>query len=331
MGKILSIAVPSYNVENYLEKALLSYADQRFNEKLEVIIVNDGSTDRTAEIAERFVREYPQIFRLVNKENGGHGSAVNAGLDHATGKYFRIVDGDDWIHTDNMVLLLEKLQEIDTDLVVDEKREVHMVTGQTRHFPIPNYVEKEIPSLFEEICTREDIGSYIMIHTLSVRTELLRQADIHLLEHVFYVDYEYIVKATCLGKTITFLGLEIYQYLVGNVNQSVSSQNYVKRYSHHDAVAKELLRFAENAAYTGRRREYLVRKVDLIIHSHYKIALIFDTDRKRGAARAREFRKYLKAQYPQYERDTRRRYYQALILHYLGYDSEKLDKLMGRI
>lgn len=209
MEKILSIAVPSYNVENYLERALTSYADPRFNGKLEVIIVNDGSTDRTAEIAEGFVKAYPQIFRLVNKANGGHGSAVNAGIDHATGKYFRIVDGDDWVNTENMAVLLEKLQHIDTDLVVDEKREVHMVTGKTQHFPIPDYVEKDVPSAFEEICTRDDIGSYIMIHTLSVRTELLKRADIHLLEHVFYVDYEYIVKATCLGKTITFLGLEI--------------------------------------------------------------------------------------------------------------------------
>lgn len=88
MNTILSVAVPSYNVEQYLNKTLPSYCDERFNDILEVIIVNDGSTDTTAEIAQSYVDRYPRIFKLVNKENGGHGSAVNAGIDNATGKYF---------------------------------------------------------------------------------------------------------------------------------------------------------------------------------------------------------------------------------------------------
>lgn len=328
--KILSIAVPSYNVQDYLEKGLESYADERLKEGLEVLIVDDGSVDATAEIAQRYVERYPEIFRLIRKENGGHGSAVNAGIDHASGRYFRIVDGDDWVNTEHLVTLLQRLDGLDVDMVVDEKREVNMTTGKTEHFPIPDYVQTDKVLSFDEICTREDIGSFIMIHTLTMKTEILKKADIHLLEHVFYVDYEYIVKATCLGKDILFLNLEIYQYLVGNVNQSVSSQNYVKRYLHHDKVIKEMLRFAVRSSCSGARREYLDRKVDLIIHSHYKIALIFNQDRKEGVRQAKQFRTYLRHHYSVYEKHTRRRYYEALILHYAGVDAGKLEKIMGR-
>lgn len=327
---ILSVAVPSYNVEQYLDKGLKSYADDRLRGRLEVLIVNDGSTDKTEEIAKRYVSAYPDIFRLINKENGGHGSAVNAGIDNATGKYFRIIDGDDWIHTDNMVKLLNIMEKSDTDMIVDEKREVHMVTGATQLFPIPEYVKTDKPYDFDEICIREDIGSFIMIHTLSVKTELLKKADIKLLEHIFYVDYEYIVKATCIAKTIMFLGFEVYQYLVGNVNQSVSSANYVKRYSHHEAVTKEMLRFDKASDFTGNRKEYLERKVQLIIHTHFNICLIFDSDRRRGAGRAKAFRSFLKAEYPLYYRKTAKRYYTAYLLHILGFDAERLSKLMGR-
>ena len=330
MGKLLSIAVPCYNVEKYLRKGLESYFDERLKDNLEVLIVNDGSSDSTEKIAREYVEKCPEIFRLINKENGGHGSAVNAGIENAVGKYFRVIDGDDWVHSENLVIFLEKLREIDTDMVIDEKREVHMVTGKTKLFPIPSYVAVDQSCSFEEICTREDIGSYIMIHTLSVKTELLKNNKIKLQEHVFYVDYEFIVKATCLCQTAIFFALEIYQYLVGNVNQSVSSQNYVKRYGHHDIVTKELLRYEKEQGFTGKRGEYLERKVNLIIHTQYNISLIFNKDRRAGRKQAEEFRKFLKENYPDHERKTRKRYYEALILHFLGVDSEKLDKIMGR-
>ena len=174
MGKVLSIAVPSYNVEQYLDKSLTSFSDERFNDKLEVIIVNDGSTDGTEEIANKYVEKYPKIFKLINKENGGHGSAVNTGIQHAEGKYFRIVDGDDWVHTENMVQLLELLETVNTDLVVDEKREVHMVSGDTQYFPLPSKVPAGRALSFESVCKHEELFPYIMLHTLSVKTDLLK-------------------------------------------------------------------------------------------------------------------------------------------------------------
>lgn len=330
MEKILSVAMPSYNVEKYLEKGLDSFCDSRLENRVEVLIVNDGSTDHTPQIAQRYVEKYPKIFRLINKENGGHGSAVNAGIDNAVGKYFRIVDGDDWVVTENLVKLLDILEASESDLVVDEKRDVNMVTGATQLTCLPEYLEKEKIYPFEKVCALKETGVYISIHTLNVKTELLRQNKIYLLEHIFYVDYEYIVKATCSAATIMFAGLEIYQYLVGNVNQSVDSQNYVKRYSHHDKMVKEMLAYASGQSFKGNLREYLDTKIKLVIHSHYKISLIFNKDRKEGMKLAKEFHEFLKVNYPKYYQLTQKRYHKAVLLHYLGVDANKLDKLMGR-
>lgn len=330
MGKILSVAVPSYNVEKYLNKCLTSFADERMNEDLEVLIVNDGSIDNTETIANQYVQAYPDIFRLINKKNGGHGSAVNAGIENATGKYFRIVDGDDWVITENLLKLLETLKKSDADLVVDEKREVHMITGETKFTPLPDYVEKDKLYQFEGVCNLNDIAVYIILHTLSAKTEILKKNHIRLQEHIFYVDYEYIVKTTCASKTIMFTDIEIYQYLVGNANQSVDSQNYVRRFSHHDKVVKELLRYSANVQYTGNIKAYLDRKIQLIINSHYKIALIFDEDRQQGLSRGKAFKKYLQSNYPIYYKKTRKRYWEAVIFHFIGMNAERLDKFMGR-
>ena len=241
MNPILSVAVASYNVEKYLDKCLASFADERFNSLLQVIIVNDGSTDSTQEIAQEYVDKYPKIFQLINKKNGGHGSAVNTGIANAKGKYFRIVDGDDWVDTENMYSLICHLKDCDADLVVDEKREVNMETGNTEFFKLPDSVRFNCEHSFEDVCNIEEISPYIMIHTLSIKTEILRENHIRLLEGIFYVDIEFIIKSTVHAKTIEFLDLEIYQYLVGNVTQSVNFRNYVKRYSHHDRVTKELV------------------------------------------------------------------------------------------
>lgn len=331
MSKILSIAVPSYNVEKYLDKCLTSFSDNRFSGRLDVMIVNDGSTDKTADIASKYVERYPDIFRLINKENGGHGSAVNTGIKNALGKYFRIVDGDDWVHTENMAKLLDLLEIIDTDMVVDEKREVNMETGGTEFFPLPTGTVFDKPLDFAEICNDNDICTYIMLHTLSVKTSLLREHGIKLLEGIFYVDIEYIIKTTMEAKNIQFIDLEIYQYLVGNVNQSVNYKNYVKRFEHHSKVTRELIRYGtEKKVSNPQLKQYLDRRICLLINTHMNIALIYDDDRRRGCQRAAEFRKYLKSTNIDYYKATLSRYKVAKFLHILGVDYNKLQSLKRR-
>lgn len=330
MGKLLTIAMPCYNVEAYLERGLSSLADERFADDLEVLIVNDGSTDATRAIAQRYVDGFPSIFRLVNKENGGHGSAVNTGIAQATGTYFRVVDGDDWVAADNLALLLDRLHTIDSDIIVDERREVDMSSMRGELVSFPDYIVCDRELRFETVCNDRDTESAITIHTLTTKTALLRERGIRVREGIFYVDYEYIVKATCYADTVTFVPLEIYQYLVGNANQSVAAENWVRRYQHHETVVKELLQFSTEGEFSDPIREYLTRKIQLIINTHYNVLLIFDKDRKRGAERAREFHGWLQKSYPTFAELTERRYRQAKLMHRLGVDAAKLDRIMGR-
>ena len=327
--KLLTVSVAAYNVEAYLDKCLGSFADERLAEGLEVLVVNDGSTDRTAEIARDYVARFPEIFRLIDKKNGGHGSTVNAGMREAAGKYFRVVDGDDWVNTDQMVTLLSRLAAIDSDMVVDQKRTVHMITGEEVPLPLPagTPFDKAVPFLDYSDAAYCD---YYNLHTLSVKTSLLREYGVELREGIFYVDYEFILKATARCRDVTFLDLDIYRYLIGNQNQSVDCRNYVRRISHHRRMTEEVLRFVTENRFEGALGAYLFRRVCLVIHTHYNIAWIYNEDRKQGKEQGKEFRAFLKKKYPVYAKATTKRYLTARLLHALGVDYQKLEKLMHR-
>ncbi|MDR0515362.1 MAG: glycosyltransferase [Coriobacteriaceae bacterium] len=335
MPKALSIAIPCYNVEAYLEKGLSHYCIAGLEDSCEVIIVNDGSHDGTSAIANRFVAKNPRLFRLVEKPNGGHGSAINAGLAQAQGRYFRVIDGDDWVEGTALADLVERLQGLDCDLVVDERTEVEKVSGKATHYPIPGYVPTNKVCAFDDVCTRDDVGSFITIHSLVAKTAFLLNQGLQLLEHAFYVDYEYILKATAPARDVMFLRIPVYQYLVGNSAQSVSDANYVRRWDDHTRVTHEVLRFCEALAadpgVSDTRKAYAQHKANLLINTHYNISLIFDQDRKRGLARAKEFRAFLKKHHPDRAHDTETRYYQARFLHSIGFKSQKdLDLLTKR-
>ena len=130
MNKVLTIVVPVYKVEPYINKCLDSCVldDEKLMNLLEVIIVNDGTPDRSAEMSREYVKHYPNTFRQIDKENGGHGSAWNVGLKEATGKYLRFLDSDDWLT--NLDKLMEKLQETDADLVLTHRNTHYIETGE---------------------------------------------------------------------------------------------------------------------------------------------------------------------------------------------------------
>lgn len=334
MSLQLSIGVPSYNVERYLEHDLATYADPRLEGLVEVIIVNDGSTDATHDIAAGFVQRMPGIFRLVDKPNGGHGSAVNAAMAAARGRYFRVIDADDWANTDELVELARRLEGCQADLVCDVKREVNMVTGQETLFPLPHDLPLGCPIPMEEACARPDFEHLVMIHTLSIKRELLDRIGLHLLEKTFYVDFQYVVESTLAAREVEFFDLNVYNYLVGNASQSVADQSYVRRWLDHTRVTMFMcdLYRQRAAGLSPARRAYLKQRVTLICNTHYNIALIFDHDRTRGARRAHDFRMRLKREYPEIFRATEKRYWASLALHAAGVDSQqRLDALTHRV
>jgi len=324
--KQLTIAVPSYNMEKLLPVCLDSMADERFSETLEVIVVDDGSRDRTAEIAREYAERFPAIFHVVSKENGGHGSAVNAALDRATGRYFRIVDADDWVNRENLAMLLDRLKAVQADIVLDEKTEVDMQTGKQRYFSFPESMPAEKEVSFDAIAAPE-YRYHIALHTMSVKRELLEKHLIRLLEKTFYVDSQFILMAAAFAKSALVLRMGMYYYRVGNAAQSVYYLSYVKRYEEHNRVLTACLAFLKRAEFDPSRAEYVAHSAALLANTQYNIALIYNPDRRQGREQAAQLRKMLRENHPDIAARTDRRYYTGLLLNRLGVGYEGLQKI----
>ena len=119
MEKIISFAIPCYNSSEYMSKCIDLLV--QVGDEIEVLIIDDGSTkDNTFEVAKEFENKYPTIVRAIHQENKGHGGAVNTGLANATGKYFKVIDSDDWANTEDVLTLLNyiKNNKEDVDLNV---------------------------------------------------------------------------------------------------------------------------------------------------------------------------------------------------------------------
>lgn len=234
--KTLTISVAAYNVENTLERTLSSFNDPRVYDDLEVLIIDDGSVDRTSKIAEKYESIAPQTFKYVHKKNGGHGSTINKGIELATGKYFKVIDGDDWVDTNSLVKFIEDLKQQDSDLILTNHTEVY-----PDHFRDINLVNGMIPK--KEYSWRDDIDiKRVVLHTLTVKTKLLRENNVHITENCFYVDVEFVVWAAYVSKTITYFNLYLYKYRLGESNQSVAKTNMLKNISMQEKVSYQLVK-----------------------------------------------------------------------------------------
>lgn len=324
--KQLTIAVPSYNMEKLLPQCLESLADERFCESLEVLVVDDGSSDGTARIAQTYAEKWPGIFRVISKENGGHGSAVNAALSEAQGRYFRIVDADDWVHKENLYRLLAALREIDVDVILDEKTEVDMTTGKHTYFSFPEAMPHGVEVPFSSLEAPE-FRYHLALHTMSVKRELLTAHQVRLLEHTFYVDSQFVLEATAFAHSAYVFRMGIYFYRVGNAAQSVHYLSYVKRYEEHNRVLSACLDFYRNGRYEPARERYTAHSVVLLAHTQYKIALIYNPDRKQGRVQARALHEKLTAEAPAIAAAAYRRYRICLLLNRLGIGYEGMNRL----
>jgi len=228
--KLLSIAIPCYNSENYMRKCIESLLPG--GEEVEILIINDGSSDSTAKIAEEYVEKYPRIVRAIHKENGGHGSAVNTGIENATGLYFKVVDSDDWVDEKAYKEILDTLAELASEQNVDMFISNFVYEKQgAKHKKVMSY-RSAFPQ--NRIFTWDDIrflrkGQYILMHSVIYRTKLLRQCGLKLPEHTFYVDNIFVYYPLPYVKTMYYKNVNFYRYFIGRDDQSVHESVMIKR------------------------------------------------------------------------------------------------------
>ena len=236
--KLLTVTVPCYNSRGYMEHCLKTLLSG--GEDVEILVVDDGSTDDTAAVADRCAAEHPSVVRVIHQENAGHGGAVMTGIRNAAGRYFKVVDSDDWVDEAAFARVLDALRVVDVDLLVtnyiydkielDRKQEIHY----NRAFPE------------NRVFTWDEVRRFrpwenLLMHALIYRTEVLRQSSLELPKHTFYVDNLYCSIPLASVETLYYMDVGLYHYFIGREGQSVQEDTMIRRIDQQIRVNKLMM------------------------------------------------------------------------------------------
>ncbi len=243
MQKVLSVSIAAYNAEGWLARCIDSLIVPEVLNELEIIIVNDGSSDRTLEIAKAYEEKYPESIIVIDKPNGGHGSTINASKRIATGKYFKVVDADDWVDKDGIIDLVNNLRFIDVDAVYNPYRvflkDKDEYIDKTSYFKL-----KEDKSVIRD--PQEMEGLSLSMHCFVFRTEIVRKSR-DLDEDCFYVDVEYVIYNCGMSRSLLALDKHVYVYYIGREGQSVDVNVMFNRRNQHLKVCSSVLDYYINS------------------------------------------------------------------------------------
>lgn len=266
--KYISFAIPCYNSAEYMSRAIDSILIG--GEDVEILIVNDGSKDDTLKIAKEYESQYPTIVKVIDKENGGHGDAVNAGLRNASGKYFKVVDSDDWVEEQSLKKILElmhgwKEHDMEVDMLVSNY--VYEKVG-VKHKKVIHYRDV-LPQ--NEIFSWKDAGhfgisQYILMHSVIYRTELLKLNQLELPKHTFYVDNIYVYYPLPYVKKMYYLDVNFYRYYIGREDQSVNEKVMIGRLDQQIFVTKTMIDMYQMKQIPNKRlRNYMINYLAIMM------------------------------------------------------------------
>ncbi|MBR5662649.1 MAG: glycosyltransferase [Bacilli bacterium] len=283
--KILTIGVASYNVEKYLKNGVLSILDAKTVDKIEILIIDDGSKDNTAKIGKDLEKlansKNNKIVRLISKENGGHGSAINTAIKNANGKYFKLMDGDDYFDSESLDKLVNILEKSDEDIILNNYVEDLSNEGVMNHIHLYDFMKPGKIYNIEDLCD-SNIGFKEwgpLLSTSTFKTSMLKNMNFKISEKCFYVDMELNSIAFVRAKTIKYLPLDIYIYMLGRTDQSVSQQSFKKNYKHHEKVTLRIIKeiyYGENISY--QKKKYIKKIIlkPLISGQYYIVTEYFN-------------------------------------------------------
>lgn len=265
--KLLSIAIPCYNSEAYMEKCIESLL--KGGEEVEIIVVNDGSSDRTAEIADAYAEKYPTIIKAIHQENGGHGEAVNAGIRNATGLYFKVVDSDDWVNEEAYKQILKTLEELTRgpktlDMLISNF--VYEKQGASRKKVMQYRRCLPVNEIFGWDSVHMSKGKYLLMHSIIYRTKLLHECGLELPKHTFYVDNIFVYQPLPHVKNMYYLDVNFYRYFIGRSDQSVNEQVMIGRIDQQLRVTKLMLGYYDVTKIPNRKlKHYMTSYLEIMM------------------------------------------------------------------
>lgn len=233
-AKVLTISIAAYNTGSSLQRTLDSLeCNEDIFDILDILIIDDGSSDSTPEIAGRFSSEHPSVVRVIRKDNGGYGSTVNTALKEAKGLYFKLLDGDDAFDRDGLEGLVRYIRQYcGTDGSVAENAPDIVIS--------PFYYEDETG---RRLCDRHralqtrpvsiesaDFSNGLMMFELCVRTDVLKRSGVRLTEHCFYTDNEFVMASELYSGYAVRYPFPVYRYSIGVKGQSMSIEGRRRHY-----------------------------------------------------------------------------------------------------
>jgi len=266
--KLLTAAIPCYNSAAYMSHAIETLLSG--GEEMEIIIVNDGSSDDTQKIAEEYQAKYPTIIRVIKQENGGHGEAVNTGLANAKGVYFKVVDSDDWVNEKALRQVMDTLKLLIAD-------------GKSPDLFLANYVYEKVDAKKkkvinynwalpkEQIFTWDDMMHFkqsqnILMHSTIYRTNLLKSCGIRLPKHTFYVDNIFVFQPLPFVKTLYYMDVNLYRYFIGREDQSVNEQVMIRRIDQQLRITKIMIESHDLEQIKSKKlQNYMVKYLSMMM------------------------------------------------------------------
>ncbi len=329
--KLLSFIIPSYNSEKFLSKCLESILSGNISDKIEIVIVNDGSADSTENIAKDYCLRYPDTVKFVSQENRGHGGAINSGCASATGKYLKVIDADDWVMSENLKPFIEWLDNIESDVVITNYLTFDISDNSTKKINsyMPEFGREY--SLQEIVLNWQDFDRTVTFHGITYKTAFYRENLKLLTEHVFFEDHEFSTFPCCFAKTVMPLDLFIYVYRIGDITQSVSDANQLKRISHYETVLdsflKEYRRIKDSLQ--SYEDDFVCIKTKILLMSYITVLLLVDPDKKTGRQTAKVVMGNIAEAMPKVYRMVRKKYNVLRFMNYLHISKRTMDKIIA--
>ncbi len=293
MKKILTVVIPTYNMEKYISKTLDSLiCKKECMDLLEVLVIDDGSKDGSAAIAKKYEEQYPDTFKVISKENGGHGSALNVGIDMATGKYFRPLDADDWVDTAALEYVIEVISKFDADMILtnfckvyEKSDKVSKIRCQNvwnmreirQGLAVPKEGRKKIVygAVYDFNKELYDYAPLYLLHFVSYKTSILKDNGIRFTEKCFYDDMEYNLYPLPYVKTVLPIDRFLYQYRLEREGQSVEDAGFIRNRQQRKTIIINIIKYFKKHYYEFQSnvREYVRKDILWKIRRQYEIYL----------------------------------------------------------